>query len=171
MTSPPPLAIDIEVLGGADVEREQIEICAPEGDAAGAVGMGIDGELVAGGIVAVDLDGVETGAAFHEVRAVAVVPDEQVGAFLAEHDVVAAIAEDGVVAGAAPEDVDAVATDEQVVALAAVEVEADEAVEADGADDDVGAALAIDVEVLGGADVECDQLEVVSLEADALAVG
>ena len=109
----------------------------------GAVGG--DGEGL-GAVAAVDLDGVDAGAALVEVGAVARVPD---------HPVVARLAEDLVVAVAAGQDVVAVAAEQQVVAALAqqgvVARLAEEQVGARAAGERVVAGAAEDVRLRQGA--------------------
>src|SRR5690606_23385834 len=91
--------VDLDALGGADVQRELAEVGAGEIDP--AIFAGRDGEDVAGSVRAVDLGNVGAAAAVHHVRTVAVVPDHAVVAAAAFHGVGAAEADQGVVAGVA----------------------------------------------------------------------
>ena len=96
-------------LAGADVERERHQVRAVELDARA---VGLDGEHVARGRSAVDLDVVAAVVAIDDVGAVAVVPDQRVVARAAVHRVGAAVADDAVVAAAAVEDVVALAAED-----------------------------------------------------------
>ena len=116
--SSPPLALSDQVLGGADVDGERRRVDAVEPDAR-AVGRG--GELL-GAVAAVDLDGVDAGAALVEVGVVAGVPDHPVVAALAEHLVVGVAAGEGVVLGAAEQEVEAALAEQRVVAGLAEEL-------------------------------------------------
>ena len=77
--------------------------------------VGGDGEDL-GAVAAVDLGGVDVGAAFDQVGVVARVPDHAVVAGLAEHLVVGVAAGQRVVAGAAEQEVDAALAEQRVVA-------------------------------------------------------
>ena len=129
------LAVHLQGLGGADVERERHEVDPVE---VHPVAVGGDGELVPVVVGAVDLGGVLAGAAFHQVRAVAVVPDHAVVALAAEHLVAAAVADQEIVPRLAPQRVVAVAAEQGVVAAAAA--------------DDVVAAERVDGVVVAGSD-------------------
>ena len=104
--------VDDEILGGADVEAERRGIEPVE---AHARAVGGDGEVL-GAVAAVDLGGVDAGAALEQVGVVARVPDHAVVAALAEHLVVAVAAGQRVVAGAAEQKVVAALAEQGVVA-------------------------------------------------------
>ena len=112
MVSSPPLALTTRFSDVPMSRKNGAGVDAIEADA-GAVGG--DGEDL-GAVAAVDLDGVDAGAALVEVAAVAGVPDHPVVARLAEDLVVAVAAGEDVVAGAAEEQVGAALAQQGVVA-------------------------------------------------------
>ena len=75
----PPLALSDKVFAGTDVDGEGAGLRRSSG--CGSVGR--DGEILSA-VAAVDLDGVDTVAAFDKVGVVAGVPDQAVVAGLAE---------------------------------------------------------------------------------------
>ena len=129
------LAVDVQILSRADVESEQAQVIALE---ANAVAVGVDAEVIAGRVGAVDLHKVKALAPFQEVAAVAVVDDHQVAAVLAIDVVIAAIAEEQslpvppkkvvvvaaakkIVAGTAQQEILARSADQDVVSSSAQE--------------------------------------------------
>ena len=114
-------------------------------------------EVVGIAVGAVDDRPVEADPAFHDVAAVAVVPDHRVVPEAAEHGVAAAEADQHVVVVVSGEQVVAVAAHDRVVAGAASRLQLDQPVEARGAGDRVVAAKTVHHEGLGGADVEAER--------------
>ena len=104
--------VELELLGGADVDGERRRIEPIE---AHARTVGGDGEDL-GAAAAIDLRRVAAGAALEQVGVVARVPDHAVVAALAEHLVVGIAAGQHVVAGAAEQEVEAAAAQQGVVA-------------------------------------------------------
>ena len=104
--------VELELLGGADVDGERRRIEPIE---AHARAVGGDGEDL-GATAAIDLRGVAAGAALEQVGVVARVPDHAVVAALAEHLVVGIAAGQHVVAGAAEQEVEAALAQQGVVA-------------------------------------------------------
>ena len=162
-------------LAGADVDRERHEVGAVELDARP---VGLDGEDVARGRSAVDLDVVAAVVAVRDVGAVAVVPHQRVVAGAAVHRVGAAVADDAVVAAAAAEDVVALAAEDQVRPVgavhrvhagAAVDRQQRERAHAVAGRDRVVAAEPVDLEALGRG-VERERPQVRPLELDPAGV-
>src|SRR6185312_917569 len=106
------IGVEDELLAGADIDRERRRVDAVE---AHARAVGGDREHL-GAVAAVDLDGINAGAAFEQVAVVAGIPDHEVVAALAEDLIVAVAARQGVVVGAAEQKVEAAAAEEHVVA-------------------------------------------------------
>ena len=136
---------------------------------AGAVGG--DTEIISGAVGAVHLHGIIVRPALHQVRTVAVVPNEQVVAILAELHIVAPAADQRIIAGPAAQRVDAIAADQQIVALSAVEIQFDQAHKARRTGDHIAAALAVDVQIFDRPDIQLEQAKVVPLKTNAGAVG
>ena len=90
------------------------ERCGVEPVEAHARAVGGDGEDL-GAVAAVDLGGVDVGAALEQIGVVARVPDHAVVAGFAEHLVVGVAAGERVVAGAAEQEVEAASAEEGVV--------------------------------------------------------
>ncbi len=143
--------------------------------------VGVDGERIARGRRAVDLDAVEPVAAVLLVAAVAVVPHQQVVAVVAGEGIRAAIAdqavvtrapEEGVGAIAAVDDVGAITTEEVVVRGAAVQRDARESGKARRVlgGEDVVAAEAVDRQPLGG-EVDPEQAQIRAIELDPTGLG
>ena len=101
-----------QVLGRADVDGERRRVEAIEAHARAVRRRGED----LGAVAAVDLGGVDAGAAFHQVGVVAGIPDHAIVAGLAEHLVVAVAAGQHVVAGAAEQQIEAALAEQRVVA-------------------------------------------------------
>ena len=104
--------VENDLLGRAEVDRERrrIEPVKPHARAVGG-----DGELL-GAIAAIDLGGVDAGAALEQVGVVARVPDEAVVAALAEDLVVGVAAGQRIIAVAAEQQVEAALAEQGVIA-------------------------------------------------------
>ena len=111
VSSPPfMLTTRFSVVPMSSAERRRIDAVEAHARAVGG-----DGERL-GAVAAVDLGGVDAGAALDQVGVVARVPDHAVVAGLAEHLVVAVAAGQRVVAGAAEQEVGAALAEQRVVA-------------------------------------------------------
>src|SRR5690606_31736164 len=110
---------------------------------------------------AVHLNEIVTVVAVHGIRAVAVVPDQQVGTRATVHVISARATDQRVIT---------VAAGQCVVALIANQGHGDETAKPAGAGHDVVAAQAVDLEILG-VDIEAEGAQVDTFEGDSSTVG